>query len=68
MWLRILDILFKCFVIERLNKTIKKRTHVVGIFPNEASCLRLVTGILVEVNEDWLLESTYIKMNVNGEE
>ena len=55
-------------LIERLNKTIKKRTHVVGIFPNEASCLRLVTGILVEVNDDWLLESTYMKMNVQGEE
>jgi putative transposase len=34
--------------IERLHKEVKRRTNVVGIFPNDASCLRLVTGVLVE--------------------
>ena len=51
-------------LIERLNKSIKKRTRIVGIFANEAACLRLVTGILIEENENWLLENTYMKMNV----
>jgi putative transposase len=43
-------------VIERLNREIKRRTQVASIFPNEASCLRLVTAILMEVSEDWLTE------------
>ena len=45
-------------VIERLNREIKRRTRVVSIFPNDASCLRLVTAILMEVSEDWLTERT----------
>ncbi|MCP4476003.1 MAG: IS256 family transposase, partial [Gammaproteobacteria bacterium] len=44
------------------NKEIKKRTRVVGIFPNEASCLRLATGVLIEINESWILEKTYMNM------
>ncbi len=43
-------------VLERLNREIKRRTQVASIFPNEASCLRLVTAILTEVSEDWLTE------------
>lgn len=53
-------------LIERLNKTIKKRTRVVGIFPNEASCLRLATGILIEENEEWMLENRYMDFTDNG--
>ena len=45
-------------VIERLNREIKRRTQVVSIFPNDASCLRLVTAILMEVSEGWLTERT----------
>jgi len=55
-------------LIERINKAIKKRTHVVGIFPNEESCLRLATGVLIEINEAWILEKTYMNMNIEGEE
>lgn len=40
--------------IERLNKEIRRRTRVVGIFPHAGSCLRLIGMILVEQNEDWL--------------
>jgi putative transposase len=39
--------------LERLNKELKRRTRVVGIFPNEASCLRLVSALLMETSEDW---------------
>jgi len=39
--------------LERVNKEIRRRTRVVGIFPNEASCLRLVSAILMEISEEW---------------
>ena len=45
-------------VVERLNREIKRRTQVASIFPNEASCLRLVTAVVMEVSEDWLTERT----------
>ena len=47
---------------ERINKEIKKRTRIVGIFPNCDSCLRLVTAMLVETDEDWSLQKPYLKM------
>jgi putative transposase len=39
--------------LERINKEIRRRTRVVGVFPNEASCLRLVSAILMETSEEW---------------
>jgi putative transposase len=44
-------------MLERLMKRLKARTRVVGVFPNAASCDRLVGAILLEVNEEWALES-----------
>ncbi len=41
--------------MKRLMKTIKQRTRVVGVFPNRASCERLVGALLVEVHEQWQL-------------
>ena len=46
---------------ERVNKEIKRRTKVVGIFPNEDSCLRLVSALLIEMDEDWMQERKYLK-------
>lgn len=51
-------------MIERLNKEIRRRTRVVGIFPTEASYLRLVTTYLMEYSEDWSTSTAYIKQPV----
>ncbi len=49
--------------LERLNREIKRRTQVVSIFPNDASCLRLVTAIISEISDDWLAAKIYIKFS-----
>lgn len=47
-------------MIERLNKEIRRRTRVVGIFPNEASYMRLVGSYILEYAEDWAYERVYL--------
>jgi putative transposase len=49
-------------MLERLNQEIKRRTHVVRIFPNTQSCLRLVRALAVETHEDWLESPRYLNM------
>lgn len=49
-------------ILERVNKEIKRRTRVACIFPNEASCLRLVTAILMEISEEWETGKKYLPM------
>lgn len=41
-------------MLERLNQELKRRSRVVRIFPNEASCLRLMTALCQEHSEDWM--------------
>ena len=46
--------------LERVNKEIKRRTRVVGIFPNTDACLRLASALLMEISEDWQSGKAYI--------
>ena len=45
--------------LERVNREIRRRTRVVGVFPNEASCLRLVSALLMETSEEWQIGKRY---------
>lgn len=47
-------------MLERLNKEMKRRTRVAGLFPNEQSLLRLASAVLAEISEDWETGRVYI--------
>ncbi len=49
--------------LERFNEEIRRRTRVIRIFPNEASCLRLICALCIEKSEEWLTGKRYLKMN-----
>ncbi len=46
--------------VERLNREVKRRTRVASIFPNEASCLRLASAVLMEISDDWQAGKAYL--------
>ena len=48
--------------LERINREIKRRTRVASIFPDAASCLRLVSALLAATDEDWLEAKIYLNM------
>jgi putative transposase len=53
--------------LERLNKEVKRRANVVGIFPCEASIVRLIGAILLEQNDEWQLQHRYMpQATMNG--
>jgi transposase-like protein len=49
-------------IMERLNREIKRRTRVATLFPNEASLLRLVSAVLMEVSEEWETGKIYLNI------
>ncbi len=50
-------------MLERLNEEFRRRTYVVRIFPNAASCCRLIRALAVETHENWLEAHRYINMD-----
>ncbi len=48
--------------LERLNKEVKRRADVVGIFPNEESITRLIGAVLLEANDEWQLQHRYMQI------
>ena len=53
--------------IERLNKEVKRRADVVGIFPNEASIIRLIGAVLLEQNDEWQIQHRFMQVEAMAE-
>jgi transposase-like protein len=53
--------------LERLNKEVKRRADVVGIFPGEASIVRLIGAVLLEANDEWQLQHRYMQLEAMAE-
>jgi transposase-like protein len=49
--------------LERVSQELKRRTRVIRIFPNEASCLRLVSAVLMEISEEWETSRIYLDVS-----
>jgi len=55
-------------MLERLNQELKRRTHVIRIFPNEASCLRLIRALASERDDEWFDGACYLNMEALREQ
>ena len=53
--------------LERLNKEVKRRADVVGIFPNEGAIVRLIGAVLLEANDEWQLQHRYMQTEALAE-
>ena len=51
-------------MLERINEELKRRTLVVRIFPNAASCLRLLRALAAEIHEEWIEGTRYLNMDL----
>ena len=51
--------------VERVNKEIRRRTRVASLFPNAASCLRLVSAVLMEISDEWQTGKAYLTFDDN---
>lgn len=52
--------------LERVNKEVKRRTRVATLFPSEASCLRLVSAVLMEISDEWEAGKAYLSFKENN--
>jgi transposase-like protein len=48
-------------LLERVNQEVRRRTRIVRIFPNEEACLRLVSAVLMEIDENWQVGHKYLR-------
>ena len=48
--------------LERLNAEVKRRTNVIGIFPNDGAIIRLVGAMMLEQNVEWFLQRHYMQL------
>jgi len=53
-------------ILERVNKELKRRSRMVGAFPNERSLIRLAVAMLIDLNEEWLTGRRYLDMEESG--
>lgn len=51
--------------LERLTREIRRRSRTAMLFPNEASCLRLVTAVVMEISEDWQTGRVYLRLDAD---
>ena len=54
--------------LERVNREVKRRSRVAVLFPNAESALRLVTGVLIEIHEEWITGKSYLDMGLCSDE